>query len=142
MELITFLYGTPCTKRGSSWRRENNLTQKYVHKQKKATTKKDFKEIVDILLSAPYLKNKNGCVNRHWTKPTPPPSFIWVCPPITIRILEEEIDHVLLTWRDNSSSTFLLQDIVRQTNTHKSFNKMTYFLTWAWSLKVEFTFDM
>ena len=63
-----------------------------------------------------------------------PPSFIWVCPPITIRILEEEIDHVLLTWRDNSSSTFLLQDIVRQTNTHKSFNKMTYFLTWAWRL--------
>ena len=62
------------------------------------------------------------------------PSLIWVCPPITIRILEEEIDHVLLTWRDNSSSTFLLQDIVRQTNTHKSFNKMTYFLTWAWRL--------
>ena len=62
------------------------------------------------------------------------PFLIWVCPPITIRILEEEIDHVLLTWRDNSSSTFLLQDIVRQTNTHKSFNKMTYFLTWAWRL--------
>ena len=45
----------------------------YISKKKKATTKKDFKEIVDILLSAPYLKNKNGCVNRHWTKPTPPP---------------------------------------------------------------------
>ena len=44
----------------------------YISK-KKATTKKDFKEIVDILLSAPYLKNKNGCVNRHWTKP--PPSY-------------------------------------------------------------------
>ena len=113
------------------------MTQKYVHKQKKATTKKDFKEIVDILLSAPYLKNKNGCVNRHWTKPTPPPSsLIWVCPPITIRILEEEIDHVLLTWRDNSSSIFLLQDIVRQTNTHKSFSKMTYFLTWATRLNL------